>query len=126
MSKNLKPQVPGEIPGVDRTALAAILDASVADVAVGLDTLSDSELLVLAELEMAGASRKGVAQAIAAEQARREGAPDEPEVKQANPIGDAESYAHKHWHEVDASKLVRPVLTLDGWLNPLPSAKPQE
>lgn len=126
--QTLTPQEPGELPTTDTSRLDALAAGKVPDIVEALDTLNDDELVEFTAIETRGKARSTVLGAITREQQRRaaeQAAPttDEPASDKA-PLGDDASYARMHAREVDASKLTRPVLTLDGWLLPLPSASP--
>jgi hypothetical protein len=126
---DLTPQEPGAISGVDDSKLAALAEGNVGDLVEALDTLTDLELEQLAVLEQQGKARTTALGAITREQQQRAVAADHPaDAEPANdktPLGDPASYAQMHAHEIDATKLTSPVLTLDGWLLPRPSANPE-
>lgn len=124
-----KIQVPGDNGPTESSALESMLRATIPNIAAGLDELSDADLASLLELEAAGASRKGVTDAIVLEQRRR--AKDQEADAQANANASfagsapdaATSYRHLTAREIDASKLTQPVLSRDGWVMPNPAAK---
>jgi hypothetical protein len=124
----LTPQEPGVMPGTDTAKLDAIAAGTVGDFAESLDTLTDDELVQLDAIERQGKNRTTAVGAIVREQTRRAAeliAPTTPEpASDKAPLGDDASYAQMHAREIDPSKLTRPVLTLDGWLLPVPSASP--
>ena len=122
---NLTPQVPGEVPGVNPESLAPLLEMNVGDLVQGLDALSDDELALLGTLEAQGRGRVTAIKAITTEQLRRAGdiKDDNAPVAGPEPIGDAVNYANMHAHQVDPTRIPRPVLTRDGWVLPAPSAK---
>lgn len=125
------PQIrtPGDAGPTDPSALESMLKATIPDIAAGLDDLSDSDLSTLQALEMAGASRKGVTDAIALEQKRRardagDAQASADEAPQSAGYTDAAtSYRHLTAREIDASKLTQAVLSRDGWVMPNPAAK---
>lgn len=120
----ITPQEPGAIAGVEQSKLDAIADGTVGDLAEALPSLTDAELDQLHAIEAAGKNRKSALSAIHDEQTARADlnppAPAEDSGKAQ--LGDAESYALKHAHEVDPRGLKRPVLTADGWVLPAPTA----
>lgn len=124
----LAPMTPGENPAVDSAKLDAILAGKPKDIIGELDDLSPDELTQLRALEMARKSpRAPVLKAIdvLAGQRAADAALQTVEVQgnsNAN-LGDRERYARMHASEVDASKLLVPVLTLDGWVLPPPRAE---
>jgi len=122
----ITPQEPGVIAGVDQSKLDAIADGTVGDLAEALPSLTDVELDQLHTIEAAGKNRKSALQAIHDEQTARgevnaAAAPAEDNGKAK--LGDDASYANKRGHEVDPRGLARPVLTMDGWVLPLPQAQ---
>ncbi|WOS40693.1 hypothetical protein [Xanthomonas rydalmerensis] len=125
------PQIrtPGDSGPTDPTALESMLKATIPDIAAGLDDLSDDDLATLQALEMAGAGRKGVTDAIAMEQKRRAREADEAQAstddaeQSAYGPDAATSYRHLTARQIDASKLTQPVLSRDGWVMPNPAAK---
>ena len=124
----LKPQEPGVNPSVDSSKLEDLAAGNVGDFVEALDYLTDDELNQLAAIEAQDKARTTAIGAIKREQQRRivaieSPADDEPAAHE--PIGDAASYAKMHARDIDQSKIVRPVLTLEGWLLPVPSAVPQ-
>lgn len=121
---DIQPQEPGAIAGVDQSKLDALAEATVGDIAEALPSLSDLELAQLATIEAAGKNRKSALQAINDELEGRE-APQQPVVvvDDGKPsLGDNGNYAHLHARDVEPKLLERPVLTLDGWVLPLPKA----
>lgn len=124
------PQEPGVAPDTDTAKLNALAEGNVGDLVEALDALTDDEISQLHLLEMAGKHRTTALGAIQRElqqRAANANAPEtDPEPAHApSPVGDANSYAHMHAREIDATKLKSPVLTLDGWLLPNPSASPE-
>jgi hypothetical protein len=119
---DIQPQEPGAIAGVDQGKLEAIAAGTVGDIAEALAGLTDLELAQLADLEAGGKNRKSAIGAIEAELASRiePQEPAEPSTKAT--LGDDASYADKHERDVDPASLARPVLTLEGWVLPLPKA----
>lgn len=126
------PQIrtPGDSGPTDSSALESMLQATIPDIAAGLDDLSDSDLATLQALEMDGSNRKGLLDAIALEQKRRareagdaQASADEAPQGSAYPKDAATSYRHLTAREIDASKLTQPVLSRDGWVMPNPAAK---
>lgn len=124
---DLKVQEPGTNPAVDGGKLEALADGNVGDLVEALDELDDAEIEQLLAIETAGKARTTALGAIQREIDRRAGPKDdEPKAEDGpTPIGDAETYARMRAREVDPSKLERPVLTLDGWVCPHPSAVAQ-
>ena len=122
-----KPEVPGELPVNDLAKLEALAAGTVGDIAEALDSLSPLELEQLSVLETAGKARTTALGAIAREQeARAEleaGGAEESAAAIPNIMGDANSYAQMRAKEIDQSKLEHKVLTLDGWLHPIPKAR---
>lgn len=121
---DIQPQEPGAIAGVDQSKLDVLADGTVGDIAEALPSLSDLELAQLATIEAAGKNRKSALQAINDELEGRE-SPQQPVAPADNskaPLGDNGGYAHLHARDVDPRQLERPVLTLDGWVLPLPQA----
>lgn len=126
--QTLVTQEPGVIASVDDAKLQGIAEMTVGSLADSLVDLSDNELDQLLVLEQQGSARTTAIAAIEREQAHREAALESP----ANaahegpaPVGDPSSYANMRASEVDQDSLQGPVLTLDGWLHPRPSAEPQ-
>lgn len=123
---DLTPQEPGAIGGVDHGIIDGLAEGTVADIAGAVDALTDDELEQLLAAEQRGKARSGAILAIQREQAQRtigEAVPDTGAKAQGPaPIGDPSSYASLHARDVDPARIDRPVLTLDGWVLPLPRA----
>lgn len=133
----LVPKVPGEPPGTDTSDLAPLLELALVDLVAGFPALSSLEIDALVALEEAGDARANVLDALSTEQMRRleDDLPDgmsAPQDPSPEPIelttpattghvtGDPDTYRNQRAADVDQAGLVRPVLTLDGWLLPLP------
>lgn len=119
-------QEPGSIAGVESNKLEAIAAGTVGDLAEALDSLDDDELGLLAVLEKQGQARTTALGAITREQQRRNVAaidPADAETNEKAPLGDPTTYARMRGKDVDPKTLERPVLTLDGWVLPLPKAE---
>jgi hypothetical protein len=119
------PQEPGVTQTEEFNRLEQLAAGNVGDISKAMDTLSNDELSQLLVLEQAGKARITAIQAISNELAGRpvDGEPPASEpVSSAEPIGDNQTYAHLRASQVDMSGLVRPVLTIDGWLLPPPKA----
>ena len=129
-NQELTPQEPGVIAGTDQDKLAQLAEGPVGDIVAALDALSDGELDQIAAMERAGKGRTSALDAIAREQQQREAGKQEPFAAdqvgiERSSLGDADSYAKMRAHEINQDKISRPVLTLDGWLLPRPSASPE-
>lgn len=127
----LTPQEPGVLPGTDSAKLDAIAAGKAGEFVEALPALTDDELAQLTAIETQGKARSTALGAIVREQQRREADRQAPatgatETTGPTPVGDDSSYARMHANEIDPRRLTRPVLTLDGWLLPVPSAQPQE
>lgn len=124
---DLKPQEPGVAPGTDSNRLEAIAAGNVGEVVEELDALTVSELEQLMAIERQGKNRTSALGAIQREITAREEAEAElaPAASRATPIGDASTFARMRAVEVDPRKIDRAVLTLDGWVLPLPKAEPE-
>lgn len=122
---NLTPQEPGDLEVVDNGKIDALADGNVGDLVEALEALDDVELEQILAAEQRGKSRSTALSAIQREQDRRKVDAENPETPASNasPIGDDESYALMRAAEIDPAKLQRPVLSKDGWVLPLPSAK---
>lgn len=124
----LTPATPGENPAIDAEKLAAILSGKLAEIADELDALTDAELEQLRVIEAASKKpRAAVLKAIdtVAGQRAVDGAAQLDEIQgnsNAN-LGDRERYARMHASDVDSTKILVPVLTLDGWVLPAPRAE---
>lgn len=126
-----KIHTPGDAGPTEPSALEALLQGTVPEIAAGLDESTDADLAALLALESEGSARKGVLDAIALEQRRRakEAADDAaergdtPSYEQSAPDA-ATAYRHLSAREIDATKLTQPVLSRDGWVMPKPSANP--
>lgn len=121
----ITPQEPGVVAGVEQAKLEAIADGTVGDLAEALPSLTDLELDQLYAIEAAGKNRKSALQAIHDEQTARgevnaAAAPAEDSGK--SQLGDGESYTNRRARDVDPRAIPRPVLTLDGWVLPAPTA----
>lgn len=125
---DLTPATPGENPAVDTAKLEAILAGKPKDIVDALDALDSAELEQLRAIEMARKSpRPAVLKAVdmLASHRAADAALQSVEVQgnsNAN-LGDRERYARMHASEVDSTKLLVPVLTLDGWVLPAPRAE---
>lgn len=119
----ITPQEPGAIAGVEHDKLVAIANGTVGDLAEALGSLTTVELDQLLTIEGANKGRKSAIQAIQAELAERDtGGAVEVAQSDKSLIGDGESYANRRARDVDPRKIPRPVLTLDGWVLPAPTA----
>ena len=121
-SPELSTQTPGELPDVDQDRIAKIAAGTVDDVLEQLDGLSDLELEQLAAVERQGKDRSTLLGAITREIERRAKG-EEPEDTGYTPpgvSGDTVNYASMRAADVDRSKLNRPVLSVDGWVLPIP------
>lgn len=119
----ITPQEPGAIAGVDSDKLTALANGTVGDLAEAVGTLTTVELDQLLTIEGANKNRKSAIQAIQAELAERDtGGPVVVESSGKSLIGDGESYANRRARDVDPRAIPRPVLTLDGWVLPAPTA----
>lgn len=87
---DLKPQVPGETPaaGVD-DAVVSLSKGTVITISEALPHLPAGDLVALRDIEIAGSNRKGVLEAIEAEDARRQALADDA----ADAASDAEDNA---------------------------------
>ena len=124
----ITPQQPGDVPAVNTAHIDALRDGNVGDLIEGLDGLSDLDLEALAQAEAAGKNRSTAVSAIQREQERRKADALDPATapeSEATPIGDTESYARMRAAEIDPRKLERPVLSMDGWVLPLPRTSPE-
>lgn len=117
---DLNPQEPGAQPPSDPMEDLAAQTAP--QIAGELDALTTEQLAALYGIEKAGQARKSVLAAIEKEQGSREDT-EAPAAKVPNVTGDANSYARMRADEIDQAKLTAPVLTLDGWLMPLPKVQ---
>lgn len=128
---DLTPQVPGALPTVDADKLAELAGCTVGDIVEALPDLSDDELAQLVGHETRGKARASALRAIESEQAKRladAAAPatgDRPPTT-PNVSGDPATFARARAAEVDPRTLIRPVLTRDGWVLPLPAATPED
>lgn len=127
---DLTPQEPGDLPSVDNDRIQAIADGNVGDLAEALDALDDTELEQLHAAELRGKARSTALGAIVREQERRQVEAEHPPTGDPGaaapaPVGDDVSYAHMRAAEIDPRGLERPVLSRDGWVLPLPSARPE-
>lgn len=117
----LTPQEPGA--NEPDAKLAELADGNVGDMVDVLDSLTIDELKDLAALESGGKNRSTALSAIEREiESRSTGADNEP-ANAAAPVGDASTYTRMRAKDVDARKLTAPVLTLDGWVVPVPRAE---
>ncbi len=124
MNQKLTPQEPGAIANVDVSKIDEIADMGVGDLVDALDTLDASELDQLHSAEKAGKNRTTALTAIHREMQQRVENGAEPVAAVPDILGDPSSYASMRASQVNQSAIVSPVLTLDGWLHPLPSATP--
>jgi len=124
--ETITPQEPGVTPLVEIPKLEAVLACKANDIPGALDAQVGDELFMLRTLEVQGKARPTVLKAIDTVIGSRE--VDESlgqEIQgtsQAN-LGDRERYARMHAKDVDNTQLAGPVLTLDGWVLPLPKAQ---
>jgi hypothetical protein len=113
----ITPQEPGAIIGVDSDRLTDLAAQSVAEIVDVLDTLDTNEVEQLLILEKQGEARVTAIRALERELDGRLFPGDEP----APPISnELHPYRNKRAKDVDRSKLDRNVLTLDGWVMPIP------
>lgn len=122
---DITPKTPGATPQADK--LADLVDGTVQELLAALPTLDEIELDQLEALERAGPGRKTALGGIIAERDRRD-AGDLPQTESGPAAAHAHAgndYRRMRAHEVDPSKITSPVLTLDGYVCPHPSAVPQ-
>lgn len=122
---DLTPQEPGVLPGTDVAKLDTLAAGNVGDLVEALDQLSPAELEQLAAIEKQGKARTTALGAIQREIDSRD--TSEARASQNVPaiLADESTYANRRAAEIDPGTLTRPVLTLDGWLLPRPSATPE-
>lgn len=119
---DITPQEPGATPTVDTAKLEAILAKAQNKIPAELDGLSAEELGMLRTLEVQGKGRPMVLKTIDTVVGSMEvdaGLGEEIQGASNANLGDRERYARMHATEVDRSKIIEPVLTLDGWVLPL-------
>lgn len=124
--ETITPQEPGVTASVDVAKLEAILAASAKSIPHQLDELDNDELALLRTMEAQDKARATVLKAIdtlIGSRAADEGLGVEIQGASEANLGDRERYARMRAHEVDATKIPVPVLTLDGWVLPLPQAQ---
>lgn len=122
--RTLTPQTPGELADVDQDRIVTLAEGTVDDVLAELEGLDVLELEQLAAVERQGKDRKTLLGAIVRELERRDaGADPEPVEVKVHNLGNATDYSAMRAKDVDPADLTSPVLTLDGWVLPLP--KPQ-
>ena len=123
----LTPQEPGVTATLDVAKLQAILGKAVGKIPGELDELDDAELAMLRTIEVQGKARPAVLKAIdtlAGHRAADVTLGDSTIEGHTNAnIGDRERYAGMRASDIDVSQLAVPVLSLDGWVLPLPRAE---
>lgn len=119
---DITPQEPGATPTVDTAKLEAILAKAQNKIPAELDGLGAEELGMLRTLELQGKGRAVVLKAIdtvLGSLEADEGLGEEIQGNSEANLGDRERYARMRAQDVDRSKILVPVLTLDGWVLPL-------